>query len=235
MPRRPQNRLRGHPHNRPRDIQPDLRLVTASGSSKPVRVRRFVVIRPVLRRPSVRSPPKRRPTRPRVLARPRPHHWAHLTLSAPFQVGHQPYPASSPRPHRWRPTLAWSTGSCRLSTYRHSLLGHPVPLRSWALLAVGLPAHRGVAGPQRGFHVPHERDTTGTGAPSTPRTTVLTRPECRPPVGVCRFTAASPWTPLQHPIGGASRNEASSRVHWRSPFRSSPSPVATGWNSSPWA
>jgi hypothetical protein len=33
---------------------------------------------------------------------------AHLTLSAPFQVRHQPYPASYPRPHRWRPTLAWS-------------------------------------------------------------------------------------------------------------------------------
>ena len=39
----------------------------------------------------------------------------------------------------------------------------------------------------------------------------------------------------KHPIGGASRNEASSRVHWRSPFRSSPSPVTAGWNSSPWA
>jgi hypothetical protein len=53
--------------------------------------------------------------------------------------------------------------------------------------------------------------------------------------GVCRFTAASPWTPLHLPIGGASRNEASSRVHWRSPFRSSPSPVAAGWDSNPWA
>jgi hypothetical protein len=29
------------------------------------------------------------------------------------------------------------------------------------------------AGPQRGCHVPHERDATGVGAPSTPRTTVL--------------------------------------------------------------
>jgi len=48
------------------------------------------VIRPVLRRPSVRSPPKRRPTCPRVLTLHQPRHLAHLTLSAPFQVGHQP-------------------------------------------------------------------------------------------------------------------------------------------------
>ena len=119
--------------------------------------------------------------------------------------------------------VAWSSVSCRLSAHRHSLLGHPFPLRSWSFLTVGLPArHQARVGPQRGFHVPHERATTGAGAPFTPRTTVLTQLECRPPVGVCRFTAASPWTPLKRPIGRASRNEASSRIHCCSPFRSSP-------------
>ena len=78
---------------------------TAHGSSKPVRVRRFVVIRPAVRRPSVRSPPKRRPTCPRVLTRHRPRHLAHLTLSAPCRVGHEARirPVIR-RPRRWRPT-----------------------------------------------------------------------------------------------------------------------------------
>jgi hypothetical protein len=106
---------------------------------------------------------------------------------------------------------------------------------------LGLPCGRltghttGLTGPQRGFHVPHERATTGVGALSTPRTTVLYRPGMVRRPAVRRFSAASPWTPLELPIGGASRNEASSRVHWYSPVRSSPSPVAAGWNSGPWA
>jgi hypothetical protein len=33
------------------------------------------------------------------------------------------------------------------------------------------------------------------------------------PTGACRFPAASPYTPLRHPIGGASDNEASTEVH----------------------
>jgi hypothetical protein len=51
------------------------------------------------------------------------------------------------------------------------------------------------AGPQRGFHVPHEESYDRAGALSTrgPRCHQTEVP-C-PPVGVCRFTAASPWTP----------------------------------------
>jgi hypothetical protein len=49
-------------------------------------------------------------------------------LSGP---GTSPYPASYPRPRRWRPTPCESSVCCRLSAHRHSLLGHPVPLRSW--------------------------------------------------------------------------------------------------------
>jgi hypothetical protein len=75
---------------RPGPLRTVLANLTAHGSSKPVRVGRLVVIRPALQRPSVRSPPKRRPTCPRVLTPHRLRHLAHLTLSAPFRVGHKP-------------------------------------------------------------------------------------------------------------------------------------------------
>ena len=42
------------------------------------------------------------------------------------------------------------------------------------------------------------------------------------PAATCRFPAASPWTPVRRPITGASSNEASPRVHGRSPVRPSP-------------
>lgn len=42
-------------------------------------------------------------------------------------------------------------------------------------------------------------------------------------------------TPLPHPICGAHDYETSTGVHSRSPVRSSPSPVAPGWNGRPWA
>ena len=43
------------------------------------------------------------------------------------------------------------------------------PLGNYAFLTVGRPNGLFPPGPQRGFHVPHERDTTGVGAPFTPR------------------------------------------------------------------
>ena len=42
-------------------------------------------------------------------------------------------------------------------------------------------------------------------------------------------------TLLEHPTCRAHDYEASSGVHSRSPVRSSPSPVASGWNGRPWA
>ena len=39
-----------------------------------------------------------------------------------------------------------------------------------------------------------------------------------PPTGTRRFAAASPYTPLEHPIGGVNLHETSSRVHSRSPI-----------------
>jgi hypothetical protein len=73
-------------------------------------------------------------------------------------------------------------------------------------------AYRPTAGPRRGYRVPHARARTGVGAPSTPRTTVLIPTKPFSLAGACRFTAASPLTPLQHPPRGASLLEASTRV-----------------------
>jgi hypothetical protein len=135
----------------PRPLRTVLATFTAHGSSKRVRVGRFVVIRPVSRRPSVRSPPKRRPTCPRVLTLRRPRHLAHLTLSAPSRVEHQPYPASWPTTAPVEADALQSSVSCRLSAHRRSLLGHPVPLRSWPLLTVGLPTHHFTCRTSTGF------------------------------------------------------------------------------------
>ncbi len=41
-------------------------------------------------------------------------------------------------------------------------------------------AYRPMAGPRRGYHVPHARAATGVGAPSTPRTAVLSRLKSSP-------------------------------------------------------
>ena len=44
-----------------------------------------------------------------------------------------------------------------------------------------------------------ERERLGVGALYTPRTTVLIPDRGACPAGACRSTAASPYTPLQHP------------------------------------
>jgi len=76
---------------------------------------------------------------------------------------------------------------------------------------------------------------TPTGLPRSARTSCdrdgrLLYPEdgdARPtdnssPAGACRFPAASPYTPLRHPISGASDNEASTEVHAIHPSGHSP-------------
>jgi hypothetical protein len=87
--------------------------------------------------------------------------------------------AGRPTSGRFPAATAWSSGaSPRVPSpfgHRHPLLGHPVPPRACAPLAIGLPIPDGI-GPRRGFHVPRMRDATGVGAPSTPRPAVFTRP-----------------------------------------------------------
>jgi hypothetical protein len=55
-----------------------------------------------------------------------------------------------------------------------------------------------------------------------------------PPGGTRRLTAAGPYLPLQHPIGGSANDEASTRLHAIHPS-GLPQPVAPGWNGNPWA
>jgi len=81
---------------------------------------------------------------------------------------------------------------------------------------------RCVSGPRRGYRVPHARATTGLGALSTPRTTVLT------PVGAVLqpasavFSTASPCTPPQHPTVRGSPSRGINKSSSNPPVRSSP-------------
>lgn len=72
------------------------------------------------------------------------------------------------------------------------------PPGSWAFLTVGLPVNE--TGPRRGYHVPHARAATGLGALCTPGTAVLIPTDKGSSASACRFSAASPCTPLPHPI-----------------------------------
>jgi hypothetical protein len=80
------------------------------------------------------------------------------------------------------------------------------PPGSWALLTVGLPAHR--AGPGRGFRVPHVRAAIGVGALSTPPTTAASTvaPWLAWPVRACRNYHAryheDPSRDRQHRVRG---------------------------------
>lgn len=102
------------------------------------------------------------------------------------------------------------------------------PPGSWAFLTVGLPPCHS-DGPCRGFHVPHSRDTTGLGAFSTPGTAVLILDRMPCPASACRFTTASPCTPLPLPT-----TEPLFTRHQRRFTRFTrpvcPSPVTPGWD-----
>ena len=157
---------------------------------------------------------------------------AHLTASAPFQVR-----ALCPVSGQLCGTTSWrGQPSCPgfLLPFgcRHSLLGHPIPARG-----LGLPYGRLTGpkpGPRRGYHVPHVRAATGVGAPCTPRTAVLTRLTLTLSAGAYRFSTASPYTPRNIPSAGLriTRHQRRFTQFTRPVF---PSPVAPGWNRSPWA
>ena len=135
-------------------------------------------------RPPVRSPRRQCPPRPRrgdqlrrhgvqLALRFRCHRSVHVFAGSPgprrhpFGSGQRPYPASYPRATWRRTSHALSVSRC-LSAAGVRFLGHPVPAGELRL-PHGRPTGRRPPGPQRGFHVPHERDTTGVGAPFTPR------------------------------------------------------------------
>src|SRR6476659_6333494 len=121
-----------------------------------------------------------------------------------------------------------------LSPFRLSAFASWVILRPLGKFSLprGRPTGGRPAGPQRGCRVAHEQDPTGQGA-------LLTRGRwCAPgrrlsPAGTRRFAAASPYTPLEHPIGGDNLHEASSRVHSRSPITPGLLAAAPGPGASP--
>jgi hypothetical protein len=116
------------------------------------------------------------------------------------------------------------------------------PLGSSAFLAGGLPRACGVlrlhaAGPHRGYHVPHWSRRERGGCPLYPGVEVSPRPSSRKdrlPAEPSRDLPLDPTLPSK-PFRQAADHGASSRVHWRSPVRSSPRPVAGFGFQLPWA
>ena len=161
-----------------------------------------------------------RPTCPSVRAsRSSSSSQAHLTTSAPFRVRAMRArirPVIRDDRRRSQPSVPVS---CCLSTAGVRFL---VILARWGIGPSLRSAYRAIwPGPQRGCHVPHERDTTGVGAPYTPGR------RCSPdrhgvPGRRLPLPSGQSCTPLQQPICGASDDEASTGVHLRSPVRPSP-------------
>ncbi len=97
----------------------------------------------------------------------------------------------------------------------------PVPPGSWAFLTVGLPDP--TSGPDPvGVTTFHTHELRPGWVPPLPRGRRCSPSRVTSSTGACRFTAASPYTPLEHPIGGDSDDEASIRGSRPSPVRSSP-------------
>jgi hypothetical protein len=86
------------------------------------------------------------------------------------------------------------------------------PLGSWAFLAVGLPVTNLVPDPI-GVPTFHTYEMQPGWVPPLPRGRRCSPDRMPCPAVACRFTAASPYAPLAHPIGGATHHEASTGVH----------------------
>ena len=169
--------------------------LTAHGSSKPVRVGRFVVIRPFCDGP--RSVHRRSGVQ-LVLGfshLSQPHLLAHLLLSAPFRVGHKPVSGQLSADAPVKADACVPAVSCRLSTHRHSLLEHPWPAEELGLphgRLTGTPtAWRTSTGFPRSTRARHDRG----GCPLYPEDGGAHPAGNASPAGTWRFTAASPWTP----------------------------------------
>jgi hypothetical protein len=118
------------------------------------------------------------------------------------------------------------------AAFRLPALASRAVLSRWGVrLPHGQPTGR-EPGPPRGFHVPHERDTTGVGAPLTPRR--------RCPPGRSDLYQPAPadsQRPALHPAAPFHRRGLGSRgiiggslAFTRPVF---PWPVAPGWNENP--
>ena len=72
-------------------------------------------------------------------------------------------------------------------------------------------------GPERVFHVPHARDTAGIGCSLYPGDDGAHTARHNPQPPPAAFQRPAPVIPASRPVPGCAINEASARVHWRSP------------------
>ena len=155
----------------------------------------------------------------RWLAASSPHR---LTWSRqhPFGSGLRPYPAGSPGRAAATPRETGPGFPVAFRRNRHSLLDHPFPPQDRPSSRL---AHRATRPDSDGVSTFRTCEIRPGWVPSMPRGRW-----CPPdrrfsrPTGTRRFPAASPYTLLELPPAGLKRDEASTRVHSRSPVRSSP-------------
>jgi hypothetical protein len=111
---------------------------------------------------------------------------------------------------------------------RPSLLGHPVPPAGFRPSYDRPTAPANGADPS-GVSMFRTRETRlGPGALFTPGTAVPSRSVNPPDRRTPPSSGRSLFTPVQHSAPGCNCDEASSRVHWRSPLPAFPSPVIPG-------
>jgi hypothetical protein len=95
------------------------------------------------------------------------------------------------------------------------------PLRDSAFLAVGLPGRKSCRTPSGLSRSACDRYDRG-GCPLNPGDGGALPTGQIPPIGTRRLSTAGPYLPLEQPINGSANDEASSRIHSRSPVRPSP-------------
>jgi hypothetical protein len=104
--------------------------------------------------------------------------------------------------NRWRRSQPYVAVSCRLSTHRRSLVGHPVPPGGWAFLTVGLPGTvAGVWTPSGFPRSAHTRCDRG-GRPLYPGTAVLSQPDFPVRLAPAALSAARPVPHWCNPSAG---------------------------------
>lgn len=136
------------------------------------------------------------------------------------------------RGDRWKTDRRAPVSRC-LSAAGICFLGRPTPAGDLGFSHGRLTGPQR-SGPQRHYHVPLARDTTGQGAPSTPGTAVFKRPDrcLRPPPAASQRPVPTPRHCNHHPgLILTRRRQGFNYVH-PSVFSS---PVVPGWNGHPWA
>ena len=154
--------------------------------------------------------------------------------SALFRAGQPPYPASYAGTAGGRASTRFPV-SCCLSATGIRFSGLPAPAGEFGFPRRSAYRHGISRRTSRGCHVPHVIDATGVGVLGTPGTVVRSRPakylRPDPPPSSGRPL----FSRLLQPTSESANDEASSRIHSRSPVRSSPACGLPGWNGSPWA